>query len=86
VFGLFWLIRRGGWLFSSTPVGLHHFFVRVFAALTPPFATAFWGGLTAATTSLAQRSRTLYTGNGQTYSLYILYYFLVLYIAGGGVR
>jgi hypothetical protein len=54
--------------------------------LTPPFATAFWGGLTGATTSLAQRSRTLYTGNGQTYSLYILYYFLVLYIAGGGVR
>jgi hypothetical protein len=68
------------------PVGLHHFFVKVFATLTPPIATALWGGLTAATTSLAQRSRTLYTGNGQTYSLYILYYFLVLYIAGGGVR
>ena len=88
LFGLFWLLRQAGWLFSSraTPVGLHHFFVTVFAALTPPFATAFWSGLTAATTSLAQRSRMLYTGNGQTYSLYILYYFLVLYIAGGGVR
>jgi formate hydrogenlyase subunit 3/multisubunit Na+/H+ antiporter MnhD subunit len=88
IFGLFWFIRRAGWLFSSqaAPVGLHRFFVRVFAALTPPFATAFWGGLTAGTRSLAQRSRTLYTGNGQTYSLYILYYFLVLYVAGGGVR
>jgi formate hydrogenlyase subunit 3/multisubunit Na+/H+ antiporter MnhD subunit len=88
IFGLFWFIRRAGWLFSSqaAPVGLHRFFVRVFAALTPPFATAFWDGLTAGTRSLAQRSRTLYTGNGQTYSLYILYYFLVLYVAGGGVR
>jgi formate hydrogenlyase subunit 3/multisubunit Na+/H+ antiporter MnhD subunit len=87
VFGLFWSIRRAGWLSSgATPVGLHHFFVKVFATLTPPIATALWGGLTAATTSLAQRSRTLYTGNGQTYSLYILFYFLVLYIAGGGVR
>jgi hypothetical protein len=28
----------------------------------------------------------VYTGNGQTYNLYILYYFLVLYVAGGGVR
>ncbi|HMF22463.1 MAG TPA: proton-conducting transporter membrane subunit [Pseudolabrys sp.] len=87
LFGVFWSIRRAGLLLSSaTPVGLHQFFMRVFAALTPPFATAFWGGLTAATTSLAQRSRRLYTGNGQTYSLYILYYFIVLYIAGGGVR
>jgi formate hydrogenlyase subunit 3/multisubunit Na+/H+ antiporter MnhD subunit len=87
VFGLFWLIRRAGWFSSgATPVGLHHFFVTVFAALTPPFATAFWGSVTAAIKSLAQRSRMLYTGNGQTYSLYILYYFLVLYISGGGVR
>jgi formate hydrogenlyase subunit 3/multisubunit Na+/H+ antiporter MnhD subunit len=88
IFGLFWLIRRAGWVFSSgaTPAGLRHFFVPVFTALTPPFATAFWDGLTAATASIAQRSRTLYTGNGQTYSLYILYYFLVLYVAGGGVR
>jgi formate hydrogenlyase subunit 3/multisubunit Na+/H+ antiporter MnhD subunit len=87
VFGLFWLIRRAGWFSSgATPVGLHHFFVTAFTALTPPFATAFWGSVTAAIKSLAQRSRTLYTGNGQTYSLYILYYFLVLYVAGGGFR
>jgi formate hydrogenlyase subunit 3/multisubunit Na+/H+ antiporter MnhD subunit len=85
LFGLFWLLRQSGWLFSPrvAPAGLYHFFITVFAALTPPFATAFWGGLTVATRSLAQRSRMIYTGNGQTYSLYILYYFLVLYIASG---
>jgi len=54
--------------------------------LTPPWADAVWGGLAAATTTSAEHIRMIYTGNGQTYNLYILYYFLVLYIAGGGVR
>lgn len=27
-----------------------------------------------------------YTGNGQTYNLFILYYFLVLYAFGGGTH
>jgi formate hydrogenlyase subunit 3/multisubunit Na+/H+ antiporter MnhD subunit len=61
-------------------------FKTVFATLTPPWAGAVWGGLTAATMTSAERIRMIYTGNGQTYSLYILYYFLVLYVAGGGVR
>jgi hypothetical protein len=30
--------------------------------------------------------RLLYTGNGQTYNLYMLYYFLALYMAAGGLR
>ena len=38
------------------------------------------------TTSLAQGARKLYTGNAQAYNLYILYYFIVLYVAGGGLR
>ena len=81
VFGLFWLMRRAGWLRASStspdaghgvvPVGLPDFFKTVFATLTPPFATAFWGGLATATTTLAQRTQLIYTGNGQTYNLYI---------------
>jgi hypothetical protein len=55
-----------------------------FTALTPPVATAFWNGLTSATTGLAQNARMLYSGNAQTYNLYILCYFIVLYVACGG--
>ncbi len=55
-------------------------------ALTPPAATAFWGGLADATTSVAQRARMIYTGNGQAYNLYILYYFIFLYAVAGGIR
>src|SRR5262245_51670123 len=96
LFGLFWLLRRTGWSMSPqtiqnagngmTQPSFYRFAKSVFAMLTPPWASAFWSGLTEATVALAQRMRMLYTGNGQTYNLYILYYFLVLYIAGGGIR
>ena len=66
--------------------GLYDGFKTVFAMLTPPWAGAVGGGLTAAATTPAERIRMIYTGNGQTYNLYILYCFLVMYIAGGGVR
>jgi formate hydrogenlyase subunit 3/multisubunit Na+/H+ antiporter MnhD subunit len=66
--------------------GFREFYMLVVAALTPPWASAFWGAIPAAITSLAERTRLLYTGNGQTYNLYILYYFLALYAAGGGLR
>jgi formate hydrogenlyase subunit 3/multisubunit Na+/H+ antiporter MnhD subunit len=62
------------------------FVAKTFAALTPPMAGAFWSGLTAVTMVCADKTRRLYTGNGQTYNLYILYYFLALYVAGGGIR
>ena len=39
---------------------------------------ATWGGLSAGTIMIAERTRKLYTGNGQTYILYILYYFVFL--------
>jgi hypothetical protein len=58
----------------------------VFTTLTPPVATAFWRGLGDATTSFAQRTRTIYTGNAQAYNLYILFYFVFLYVVSGGIR
>jgi formate hydrogenlyase subunit 3/multisubunit Na+/H+ antiporter MnhD subunit len=86
LFGLFWLLRNAGWLREGTArAGLYRFFMAAFTALTPPVATAFWHGLGGATTSFAQRVRTIYTGNAQTYNLYILYYFIVLYVACGGL-
>jgi hypothetical protein len=57
----------------------------VFTTLTPPIANLVWSGLTGATMAAAQRTRKIYTGDGQTYNLYMLYYFLLLYVSGGGL-
>jgi len=90
LFGLLWLLHRSGWraIMDGENGGarLYETFKIVFSALTPPWAGAVWGGLAAATMASAERVRMLYTGDGQTYNLYILYYFLVLYVAGGGVH
>ena len=59
LFGLFWLVRNAGWMRpGAARAGLYRFFMAVFTALTPPAATAFWGGLADATTSVGQRART----------------------------
>jgi formate hydrogenlyase subunit 3/multisubunit Na+/H+ antiporter MnhD subunit len=90
-FLVFWLLQRAGvinlaggrgaeWR-RGAGAGLYVFYKSVFAMLTPPLAIAFWNGLSVGTVTLGDWTRTLYTGNGQTYALYILYYFLILYAA-----
>ena len=59
-------------------------FYRLFAVLTPLMAHTFWNGVSVVTLGIADRARRIYTGNGQTYCLYILYYFVFLYIICGG--
>jgi hypothetical protein len=96
LFGLFSLMRRRAGAGppragvharqSATPASFHAFAREMFSKLTPPVANAFFGWMAVATTAMAERSRKLYTGNGQTYNLYILYYLLALYVAGGGLR
>lgn len=96
LFGVFWLVRRAGWIKlpgggskirnGSSRAAFYDFYKPAFTVLTPPWAIEFWGGLTTATVTLADRARLVYSGNGQTYNLYILYYFIVLYVAGGGLR
>jgi formate hydrogenlyase subunit 3/multisubunit Na+/H+ antiporter MnhD subunit len=92
LFGLFWLLRHAGWIANAnagtdiSSAGFYDFCKRVFTIVTPPWASAFWTALAGAMSALAGRTRLLYTGNGQTYILYILYYFLALYMAGGGLR
>jgi NADH:ubiquinone oxidoreductase subunit 5 (subunit L)/multisubunit Na+/H+ antiporter MnhA subunit len=91
LFVAFWLFRRDGRIRSAgvrakawsgmTPAGFYAFYKRVFATLTPPLAEAFWDGLSVGIRTIAERTRKIYTGNGQTYSLYILYYFFFLYAA-----
>jgi NADH:ubiquinone oxidoreductase subunit 5 (subunit L)/multisubunit Na+/H+ antiporter MnhA subunit len=91
LFGVFWLVRRPGLTEHSdapdarAPAGFYAYYKPFFATLTPPVARAFWDGLTAGTMALAGRTRLIYTGDGQTYNLYILYYFIVLYVACGGL-
>jgi formate hydrogenlyase subunit 3/multisubunit Na+/H+ antiporter MnhD subunit len=53
--------------------------------LVKPRATAFWGAITEWAHTLAASSRVLYTGNGQTYALFILFYLIALYLANGGI-
>lgn len=64
--------------------GYYAFCQRACAMLAPPFATACWGGLSSLTMVCAGQARRLYTGNGQTYSLYVVYYFLALCIISVG--
>jgi formate hydrogenlyase subunit 3/multisubunit Na+/H+ antiporter MnhD subunit len=86
LFGLLWLLRRRGSPRERAQTSVYDSFKTLFAALTPPFAILFWNGVATATATLALRIRTLYTGNGQTYNLYIVYYFIAIYVAGGGLR
>jgi formate hydrogenlyase subunit 3/multisubunit Na+/H+ antiporter MnhD subunit len=86
LFVAFWLLRRGG---GSRSVGdgatewrsLYGFYKAVFSRLTPPVASVFWFSVAGGTLTIATRARRIYTGDGQTYNLYILYYFIVLYLA-----
>jgi hypothetical protein len=88
LFALFWLLHlkdapKGRGLSTS---GFYDTCSRVFSILTPPWAIEFWAGVAGATSALAGRIRLLYTGNGQTYNLYVLCYFLVVYLLGGGLH
>ena len=52
--------------------------------MLPPVATEFWNGVTGFTLATDATVRQVYTGNGQTYALYVLIYFLALYAASLG--
>jgi hypothetical protein len=58
--------------------------VPVFATLTPDLSSSFWDTVAAGLTALADTTRRIYTGDGQTYTFYVLSYFVVLYAACGG--
>jgi len=81
---LLWRARRKSSQFSDMqqrPLGFYAFFKPIFAKLTPPLAWNFWRGLADGAMSLGDMIRTVYTGNGQTYTIYVLYYFAALYAA-----
>ncbi|MGE3870874.1 MAG: complex I subunit 5 family protein, partial [Pseudorhodoplanes sp.] len=85
LFGLLWLIRRTRPRTARLD-GIYAFAQSLCAALTPAIAGRLWSEIAGAAAFAADRSRRIYTGNGQTYNLYILYYLLALYALGGGAQ
>jgi formate hydrogenlyase subunit 3/multisubunit Na+/H+ antiporter MnhD subunit len=85
LFALLWLVQRSRRL-DAVSAGVYSLAQTICAALTPPLAIRFWNEATAFAVFASERSRRLYTGNGQTYNLYIVYYLLVLYALGGGAE
>jgi NADH:ubiquinone oxidoreductase subunit 5 (subunit L)/multisubunit Na+/H+ antiporter MnhA subunit len=82
LFGMLWLLRFSRVALVSDSV--FGFARALCTLLTPPIASSFWSGVAEAASLAANWSRRLYTGNGQTYNLYIVCYLIVLYAAGGG--
>lgn len=95
LFGLFWYLQHSG-MFKDmaqrlarnlSPLQQFYAFCRTaFAMLTPPWASMFWSRVAVTVDDLALCARTIYAGNGQIYSLFILYYVMALYMAAGGLR
>ena len=89
LFGIVWLLWRSGIHMKIRKISrasFSDFYRPMFIKLAPPWADAFWERICTATLSVAERIRMLYTGNGQVYNFYILYYFLVLYVSCGSLR
>jgi NADH:ubiquinone oxidoreductase subunit 5 (subunit L)/multisubunit Na+/H+ antiporter MnhA subunit len=58
---------------------------RALGFLVRPRATAFWNNINEWSHSMASSLRIFYTGNGQTYALFILMYFVAMYLVNGGL-
>jgi formate hydrogenlyase subunit 3/multisubunit Na+/H+ antiporter MnhD subunit len=87
LFGLLWLARRSQRIDPRVAKeSVYSLAKSICTTLTPPLATKLWQGAAEVTAFAAERSRRIYTGNGQTYNLYILYYLLALYAFGGGTQ
>jgi formate hydrogenlyase subunit 3/multisubunit Na+/H+ antiporter MnhD subunit len=65
----------------------HNFYAhykRALGTFVRPVVTGFWNGVGEWISSVAGTIRQIYSGNGQTYLLHILLYFVVLYFIMGG--
>jgi formate hydrogenlyase subunit 3/multisubunit Na+/H+ antiporter MnhD subunit len=87
LFAALWLLRRLGWPEGKAAlrVPFYEWESALFSRLTPPWASAFWGWTAGAAMTLSERARAIYSGDPQTYSLYVLCYVLAVYALGGGL-
>jgi len=66
----------------------YHFFAhydRAIGFLVKPRATAFWNAAAEWSHTLASSLRIFYNGNGQTYALFILMFFVAMVLVNGGL-
>jgi formate hydrogenlyase subunit 3/multisubunit Na+/H+ antiporter MnhD subunit len=66
----------------------YHFFAhydRAIGFLVRPRATAFWNTAVEWSYSIGASLRIFYNGNGQTYALFILMYFVAMFLVNGGM-
>ena len=71
--------RRGG---GSGVARFYAYYKPLLAPLVTPLAYRFWNEVSELTLATAGRIRMIYTGNGQTYALYVLCYVGVLCLIG----
>jgi NADH:ubiquinone oxidoreductase subunit 5 (subunit L)/multisubunit Na+/H+ antiporter MnhA subunit len=82
LFGILWLRRLHSLKAEGRPgrpLGFYAFYKPSLVKLTPPLAETFWRAVCRFTLALADGMRRIYTGNGQTYVLYVFYYVVVLF-------
>jgi formate hydrogenlyase subunit 3/multisubunit Na+/H+ antiporter MnhD subunit len=58
---------------------------RALGFLVRPRATVFWSNINEWSHTMASSLRIIYTGNGQTYALFVLMYFVAMYLVNGGL-
>jgi formate hydrogenlyase subunit 3/multisubunit Na+/H+ antiporter MnhD subunit len=75
-------LRRRGRSNARSTTHFYRFYRSLFAPLVTPLANFIWDGVCALTIAAAGVVRQVYTGNGQTYALHVLYYVLILYLLG----
>ncbi|HEY2023656.1 complex I subunit 5 family protein [Paraburkholderia sp.] len=78
---LFYRSRRGN---AKDRPDLYHFYRPILSRTVPPVAQMFWRGASHSALVAAAGIRRVYTGNGQTYAMYVLMYFLAIYFASTG--
>ena len=86
LFAVLWLLRQKSGEAANSQrrvLGFYAFYKSAFVTLTPALSSSFWDAVAAGSTALAGTTRRIYNGNGQTYTFYVLSYFVVLYAACG---
>jgi hypothetical protein len=78
---VFYRIRRNR-IQKDEALDFFDFYKTGLAILTMPAATRLWEAVSSAVSAAGAIVRRIYTGNGQTYALHVLYYVLAVYFAG----
>ncbi len=80
-----WFFYRSGVHRSGHRARFYGYYRALIARTVPPLATWFWAGVRDVALAAAASFRRVYTGDGQTYALCVLLYFLALYGVSTGL-